>query len=350
MRNAQIHRVIVHRLGSLGDFIVSLPCFHLIRNSFPNAEILLLTNSPVDNRAAPAISVLGNAGFIDRYLEYPVGTRNIAPLVQLCREIRSLAPDLVIYLVQRTDAISVWRDYVFFRAAGVNRLVGFPFRKELREYRRPQAGSDLWESEASRLARCMAPLGNARIDSPESWNLRLTQNEIAAADQLLATVSPPPMGFIAMSIGAKQAIKDWGDENWRHVLAGLRDPDLGLVLVGAAEEFDRSQEMAHHWPGPVVNACGLTTPRQSAALLHRVRLLLCHDSGPMHLAAAERTRCVAVFSTLGHKGEWFPFGDRHFIFYPERGASSIQSIAPEPVLSAARSALTEASPVGTPTC
>lgn len=339
MNSGQIHRVVVHRLGSLGDFVVSLPCFHLIRNIFPSAEILLLTNSPVDKRAAPALSVFGDAGFIDGTLEYPIGVRTLASLTKLRRDIAAARPDIAIYLVQRTAALPVWRDYFFFRAAGVKKLVGFPFRHDLREIKPPSPGNDLWELEADRLARCIAPLGDARTKDPASWDLKLSAAEIAAADRLLSTVPPPRDGFIALSVGTKMAPKDWGDDNWRRVVAGIEDRHLGLALIGAKEEFDRSQAMARNWPGPVINACGVTSPRESAALLARTRLLLGHDSGPMHLAAAVGTPCVAVFGTIGKKGEWMPFGTGHRVFYPEPGSGSILSIPAAPVLSAVREAL-----------
>lgn len=299
----------------------------------------MLTNSPVDKRAPPALSVLGNAGFVDATLEYPVGTRALAPLAKLRRDIAAVRADLAIYLVQRLDPMPVWRDYLFFRAAGVKRHLGFPFRRSIRDLRPPADGSDLWELEADRLARCIAPLGDARTGDAASWDLRLAADEIAAADRLLATVPPPKAGFIALSVGTKMPLKDWGDDNWRRVVAGIRNPDLGLVLVGAKEESDRSREMARDWPGPVINSCGIATPRQSAALLRRTRLLLCHDSGPMHLAASVGTPCVAVFGTVGRKGEWLPFGRGHRVFYPEPGADSILSIEPGPVLEAAREAI-----------
>lgn len=342
MGTGEIHRIVVHRLGSLGDFVVSLPCFHLIRNLFPQAEIFLLTNNPVDKRAAPALSVLGDAGFIDGTLEYPVGTRTLAPLAKLRRDIADLRPDLAIYLVQRLDPRPVWRDYLFFRAAGVKRLVGFPFRQTARNLLPPADGSDLWELEADRLARCIAPLGDARTKDPSSWDLKLSADETGMADRLLASVPPPKSGFIALSIGTKLALKDWGDNNWRQIMGPLRSPDLGLILIGAKEEAERSQGMARGWPGPVINACGVTSPRQSAALLRHARMLACHDSGPMHLAAAVGTPCVAVFGTIGKKGEWSPFGAGHRVFYPEPGAGSILSIPPGPVLSAAREILAAA--------
>jgi len=64
-----------------------------------------------------------------------------------------------------------------------------------------------------------------------------------------------------------------------------------------------------------VNLCGQVSVRESAALLAHARLYLGHDSGPMHLAAAVGTPCVAVFSSRNLPGEWFPYGTQHRMLY-----------------------------------
>ena len=106
-----------------------------------------------------------------------------------------------------------------------------------------------------------------------------------------------------------------------------------------AEERDRSEEVARGWAGPVLNYCGRATPRVSAALIKRTEMMLCHDSGPMHLAASVGTRCVAVFSKHNHPGQWFPFGSGHKILYPPAEATSIRAIRPQEVIDAAKSIL-----------
>jgi len=50
-------------------------------------------------------------------------------------------------------------------------------------------------------------------------------------------------------------------------------------------------------------------------VLTHARMYLGHDSGPMHLAAAVGTPCVAVFSSRSLPGEWFPYGDQHRVLY-----------------------------------
>src|ERR1700749_4011773 len=91
-------RVLIYRLGSLGDTVVALPAFHKIRESFPGADITLLTNHPVNLKAAPLESILGRGYFFDNVINYPVGTRSPRILLNLNKQIRALNADVLIYL------------------------------------------------------------------------------------------------------------------------------------------------------------------------------------------------------------------------------------------------------------
>jgi len=344
MPENEITRVLIYRLGSIGDFVVSLPCFHLIRNHFPTAEIGLLTNYPGESRAAAAAGVLEGSGLVDQYLSYPLETRSVRVLWGLMRSIRSFDPDLLVYLANRGTFTTVFRDYLFFRLNGLTNVVGFPFKRSQRLSLPPRSDGGLWESEAHRLARCLVQLGPAETERAEGWDLRLSAQEMAEADRIIAdglkNRSSPPR-LIGVSIGTKQAVKDWGEDNWRKVLEDLKSSSYGLVLIGAAQERDRSTEAARGWPGPVINLCGRTSPRVSAAAIKRTMLFLCHDSGPMHLAAAVGTRCVAVFSKHNRPGQWYPFGSGHKILYPPVDAASVMAIRPADVVAAALGILGE---------
>ena len=46
-------KVLIYRLGSLGDTVVALPSLHLIARAFPDAERRVLTNFPVSGKEAP---------------------------------------------------------------------------------------------------------------------------------------------------------------------------------------------------------------------------------------------------------------------------------------------------------
>src|SRR5271167_2852962 len=93
-----VRRVLIYRLGSLGDHVVALPPYHQIARCFPNAERRLLTNIPVHTKAPAAAAVLGESGLIQSYIDYPVGMRSIGPILAVIREVRSFRPQVLIYL------------------------------------------------------------------------------------------------------------------------------------------------------------------------------------------------------------------------------------------------------------
>src|SRR5277367_2795104 len=85
--------IVIYRLGSLGDTVIALPCFHLIRKTYPRAKIVLLTNQPVSGKAAPAMVIVENSGLCDEAISYPVGSRNTVELQNIRRMIRQLQPE-----------------------------------------------------------------------------------------------------------------------------------------------------------------------------------------------------------------------------------------------------------------
>jgi len=247
-------------------------------------------------------------------MSYPVGLRNWAGLQRLSATIRAWNPDILVYLAEARGLFGSFRDACFFLACGVKTIVGLPWRRDQRLHRWIVQGG-FYEHEAARLARCLRQLGDARLDDCKSWDLRLSQDERTRAQEILSKC-PGKDNFIACCVGTKVDVNDWGIANWQALLGRLRkDSSAGLVLVGASEEAALSTAAALEWRGPAINLCGVTTPRETAAVLERAQLFIGHDSGPMHLAAAVGTRCVAVFSARHRPRIWFPYGDNHRVIY-----------------------------------
>ncbi len=319
--NSFVRRVLIYRLGSLGDTIVALPSLHLVERAFPRAEKRLLTNFPVQRKAAAAQTILDGSGLVSGYFSYAVGLRHLNKLMHLRNEIRAWQPDVLVYLMGGRGTKIAQRDAMFFRFCGIKRQIGVPFTEDMQAHRY-RAATGLMESEAARLARCIAELGDARLDDPASWNLRLAEPERRAARIALEPAGKLPV--IAISVGTKMQAKDWGVENWRKLLAAMvpHYPGFALVLAGAREESAASEFAAAGWrsvpgSGPVINLCGFLTPRESAAVFQRARFFVGHDSGPMHMAATVQTPCIAALAARNLlAGGLVPYG-RH-----NRGQSS----------------------------
>jgi len=317
--NLKVKRVLIYRLGSLGDTVIALPALHLVARSFPHAERRMLTNVPVNAKAPAAAVVLHGTGLVHGYFKYRVGTRSVRELGRLWWQLLRWRPQVVVYLAAARGVEAAKRDAKFFRLCGIHRQVGVPVTAAMQQNLRAAADGSL-EPEAHRLVRNLAGLGDGRLDDPESWNLRLSPAEIAKAKAETAAAADLPM--IVVSMGTKVQVNHWGAENWSTLLGELAAafPGHALVVCGAKEESDAGELALLEWRkaasrgAMALNLCGLP-PRESAAVMARARVFIGHDSGQTHLAAAVQTPCVGIFAARHQPGMWFPYGRGHRVIY-----------------------------------
>ncbi len=314
--------VLIYRLGSLGDTVVALPCFHAIERAFAGRRRLVITNVPVSSKAAALEAVLRPGRLIDGVIDYPVGLRSIRGAWRLIRAIRATGARTLVYLTPPRGLKAVRRDLLFFRLCGIRAVIGAPTTPDLQR-NRPGAGGGDVEPEAERLARCLATLGPIDLADRAGWDLRLTAAEHAAGDAALAPLAG--RDFVAINMGGKLAANDWGDDRWAALIEAIGPTlaGLGLVSVGGAEDAARATALLARWPGPTANLCGTLKPRESAAVLGRARVFVGHDSGPMHLAAAMGTMTLGLFGDANPPRKWHPYGPGNRALHDMRGVRAI---------------------------
>ena len=340
-------RILIYRLGSLGDTVVALPAFHLIARAFPDSERRVLTNYPSTDKEAPINTILEGSDLVHGYITYPLKLRNPRQISELRFKIGRWKPDILVYLAAPRGRIKAFRDALFFRFCGIKTLIGVPYNKVLQE-NKLLPDKCFYEHEAARLERCLSNIGNSRLDDPLSWDLRLRDHEQDRAKEVLQYFKPG-LPFIACSVGTKVDVKNWGQKNWKNLIKQLfqKYNNCGLVLIGSKEEFKYSEKISSLWSGPKLNLCGMLTPRESAAVLKLAKIFIGHDSGPTHIASSVGTPCVAIFSARNKPGVWFPYGAGHKIIYHKtdcfgcgleicnnEGKKCINSISVEEVLEA----------------
>jgi len=300
--------VLVYRLGSLGDTVIVLPAFHLVREAFPGGRLTLLTNVPVNGKAAPVADILGPACPFNEIIAYPAGTRSVGKLMGLIADLRRRRFSHCVYLAKpKGGRGNLWRDWALFKMAGIPKVIGMPWRRDDRLCL-PVPGSDLVEWDCTRTMRCIRELGVANLEDDRWWNLHLTAEEVEQAEWALRPVAGHPL--VGLSVGTKASSKDWEDRNWVPFLCEFRSryPDFRAFFVGSADERERCERLLKESGISGLNLCGQMGPRVSAAALAKAQMFVGHDSGPMHLAACVGTPVVAIFSSRNLAGEWFPRG------------------------------------------
>jgi heptosyltransferase I len=265
MPNAQQSgpRILVVRLGAMGDIIHALPAAASLRDAFPGCRLTWI----VEPRWAPLLA--GNPT-VDRIVPLRRGT--LGGLLRSWRELRSEACDVAV------DFQGLLKSALTARAAGPQRIFGF-HRSQARE----RAAALLYTDEIRATAAHV-------VDR----NLELAA---AAGAGVLRKIFPLPPGekaagvpegpFVLASPFAGWRAKQWPLEHYAELARRLR-AELGMPLVLDTPKDMELEPVPDAVPLSSTLAGLIDTTRRAAAVVGV-------DSGPMHLAAALGKRGVALF-------------------------------------------------------
>jgi heptosyltransferase III len=312
-------KILVFRIGQLGDTVVALPAMWAVRRHFPQASLSLLCDQHPGRKYVLGADLLAGAGIFEEFLSYPVdntaGGTLMRPLrmTGLLAALRCKAFDSLIYLAPsgRTPA-QVARDRRFFTAAAIKRFFGmhgFP-RLPSKRSSEPLPGlpleSDLLLTRLAADGIPAPPAGEGCFD----LNLGKAEGE-EVASWLCELPSDGGRRWIGVGPGSKMPAKRWDTERFAQAASALVGRHgVWPVVFGGPEDRDTGEELLQTW-GCGYNAAGRLGLRPAAAALKRCALYLGNDTGTMHLAAAVGVTCVAVFSSRDHPGRWYPAGRGH---------------------------------------
>lgn len=313
-RENKTQRILVFRIGQLGDTIVALPAFWMLRAAYPTASISLLTNSPANRVGAVAADdVLPPTGMFDQVIKYPTGHGNFAALLSrmgLANALRRCRFDRAYYLMPRNRSLrQIARDRTFFRLAGIKNVVGTEFLEQnLLKYPIPVPTPTV-RSETEFLIGMLRSVGVEAEDLPRDL-LGLSEYERGVAAKWLEKNCrlDDTHSLVAIAPGSNWPSKIWPMERFEAVVSRLISKfNIFPIVVGGAQDRRAGDRLIETWKRGA-NAAGQLTVRHSGALLEHCSLFLGNDTGTMHLAAAVGTPCVAVFAATDWIGKWAPFG------------------------------------------
>ena len=109
----------------------------------------------------------------------------------------------------------------------------------------------------------------------------------------------PAKPYLAVLPGAAYgSAKRWDPTSFASVIRDLqKSHSLEPVLLGGPGDVQACQSVSQSLGSPVTDLSGKTSTLDLAHWLAHARLILCHDSGPMHLASFLRKPAVAIFGS-----------------------------------------------------
>jgi ADP-heptose:LPS heptosyltransferase len=99
-------------------------------------------------------------------------------------------------------------------------------------------------------------------------------------------------GYVGVVIGAALNTKKLPVHKLKELCATIPYP---VVLLGGPEDRENGQEIASADPIKIYNSCGKYRLNESADLVRRAKIIVTHDTGLMHIAAALKKPIISVW-------------------------------------------------------
>lgn len=302
----------VIRGGAIGDFLVTLPALHLLRNAFPDSHLEIL--------GSPSIIAIAENRFYSQASK-PLESNALASFFS---RNRPLSEELVTYFASFDLVISYLYDpeEIFadnLKKAGVKKLLLGP-------------GKILPTSHATiQLATPLRHLSLFLKDS--SLHIYPNTSDIEAASTLLST----PIPSLIIHPGSGDQRKNWPIENWIILISQIRanSPSLSIAIIGGECDRKPIESLLEYFKEDKLIRFFLDTPLPIlGAILQKIGRFLGHDSGMGHLAAAAGCQCLLLFGPTDPQ-VWAPSNERVHLMQAPNG--HLQELTTKDVYSKLRS-------------
>ena len=118
-------------------------------------------------------------------------------------------------------------------------------------------------------------------------------------------------GYIGVVIGAAHNTKKLPVHKLQELCSKIQHP---IILLGGKEDHANALKIAAADPVKVYNACGKYNLNESADLVRRAKLIISHDTGLMHIAAAFKKDIISVWGNTVPSFGMYPYQTRYEVF------------------------------------
>ncbi len=307
-----VRKILVVRLRSIGDTVLTTPSLIALREFLPKAQIDIL----LEDWVAP---VLDGFDEVDNVLVVSKETKN---RVKIARKIRNEKYDVAVNFHGGTTAT------FFVRASGAKHRVGYSnYSYSFLYNHRLARAEEFWRKEKIHSAeQQMAMLGfiGVPVNESQKTNLVISKKSLASLWEKINFERETAKGDISESLGdfalihpaAAFETKQWSTENFASVADFLSEKELNVIAIATRKERGLLEHLQQSVSNPILTLDYLTLP-EITALASKSRIFIGNDSGIAHIAAAVGTPSVVIFGS-SDRVQWHPWTDAPYEIVFER--------------------------------
>ena len=262
-------KFLIIRFSSIGDIVLTTPVIRCLKQQVPNAEIHFLTKQEyrglvANNPYIDNIQVLSSSwDLMMHQLEY----EDYDYVIDLHHNLRTLRIKKALTTAKSFSFDKLNIQKWLLTALKINRLPDIHI-----------------------VDRYLATVKDFNVVN-DGQGLDFFMSE---KDKILAKDLPMShwCGYVGIVIGAALNTKKLPVHKLQELCRGIQFP---IVLLGGPEDRKAGEEIASVDDIKIYNACGKFTLSESADLINYAKVIVTHDTGLMHIAAALKKPMISVW-------------------------------------------------------
>ena len=285
MNLKKINRILVIRLSSLGDILLTTPLIRALKENNPLCEIDYILKEEYE-------PLLKDNPNISEIYKYPYIPRIRSHLVKIFRKKKY---GLIIDLQSNMRSLEIKnrlnRKSVKFNKRSTAKFLLVNFK------------INLLKNAAQIPARYASSLRNLKLDDkgldlfiPDNINSRLEKDS----------------KYIGLAPGSRHFTKMWPSDYYAELGKMISGEGYKVVLLGGTADMNLCDSISARIPGSI-NLAGEDNILQVAADMKSCSAVVCNDSGLMHTACAAGVPVLAVFGSTVKEFGFTPYKSKNLI-------------------------------------
>ena len=273
-------KILVIRFSSIGDIVLTTPVIRCLKQQLVGAEVHFLTKANFRDVlvANPYIDQLHLLNNNESVLIQQLKAEGFDYVIDLHHNLRSLRFKLALGVRSRSFDKLNWAKWLLVKL----KIKVLPDVHIVDRY-----------------LQTVAFLGILNDDQGLDYFIpeqsQLPENQLAPVYRV---------GYVAFVIGGQHATKMLPREKIVAICQAVQRP---VVLLGGPEDKAKGDWIAEQGNGKIYNACGSFKLNESADLLRKAQVVVTHDTGLMHIAAAFRQKIVVVWGNTVPEFGMYPY-------------------------------------------
>ena len=286
-------KILIIRLSSIGDILLSTPFIRLVRNRYPEAKIDFVVKRVYRD-------LLKFNPHIDQLYEISLNNGR-SELSELKQSFKSNTYDVVF------DLHNNFRSNYLKRHIGAGEIHSI-HKGKFKQTLLVRFKFNLYKREITIPERYLGVAGDFGIKDDKKgldlyWEGETQKSADAKATSFGINLDRP---FMGLAPGAGFFTKRWPVPKFENLIELIRlKKDIQVVIFGGKEDRQIGRELTNQ--KNVFDLCGKLSLLETAALISKSKLIVTNDTGLMHMTTAVNTPVLAIFGSTVRELGFFPY-------------------------------------------